>query len=321
LEVEEGPYEDETPYFVDGADPFVVRFRVKALVVLPIEGAPPIKIPEIWERYSRTKLLSPNQGSWAYSARLVNSLVEQTSEDGTMIESFLQKCKSDNCVFPVPSNIAARPRVGLQVKTVDGTAEVAIPGPEEATSEEEAGTDLPRESIRIQGMLAEIGATFGYSAWIPRGDRVAVEQTLSKSARSVVARELPIRFDDATLRTIENIDVLWLKRSRIVRVFEVEHTTAIYSGLLRMADLCALQPNIADTLPLHIVAPLERREKVFSEILRPVFSLLEGGPLSRNCTYLSYDAVKSIIARHDLRHMKDTILDELTESADALWSY
>lgn len=73
-----------------------------------------------------------------------------------------------------------------------------------------------------------------------------------------------------TIRTIEQIDVICLKRRAIVRAFEVEHTTAVYSGILRMADLLALQPNM--DINLHIVAPGARREKVFQEIQRPVFS-------------------------------------------------
>ena len=71
------------------------------------------------------------------------------------------------------------------------------------------------------------------------------------------------------MRTIEQIDVLWLKRAEIVRAFEVEHTTSIYSGILRMADLLAMQPNI--TIKLHIVAPASRREK-FSRKLAGLFS-------------------------------------------------
>lgn len=45
-----------------------------------------------------------------------------------------------------------------------------------------------------------------------------------------------------------------------------------------MADLLALQPNM--DIKLHIVAPEARREKVFSEIRRPVFSLLDRAPLA-----------------------------------------
>lgn len=70
-----------------------------------------------------------------------------------------------------------------------------------------------------------------------------------------------------------------------MRAFEIEHTTAIYSGILRMADLLALQPNM--DIRLNIIAPSERREKVFQELRRPVFSLLERGPLSESCSFIS----------------------------------
>ena len=44
------------------------------------------------------------------------------------------------------------------------------------------------------------------------------------------------------------------------------------AGILRMADVSALHPNV--NIKLHIVAPYARGEKVFQEIQRPVFSLL-----------------------------------------------
>jgi hypothetical protein len=40
-----------------------------------------------------------------------------------------------------------------------------------------------------------------------------------------------------------------------------------------MADLIALQPNL--NIPLYIVAPADRREKVISEINRPTFRRLD----------------------------------------------
>ena len=49
------------------------------------------------------------------------------------------------------------------------------------------------------------------------------------------------------------------------RAFEIEHTTAIYSGLLRMADLLSLQPNM--DINLHIVARNQQAAlRVFREI-------------------------------------------------------
>jgi hypothetical protein len=100
----------------------------------------------------------------------------------------------------------------------------------------------------------------------------------------------------------------------MARAFEVEHTTSIYSGLLRMADLLALQPNM--DIKLHIVAPAARRDKVFQEIKRPVFSLLERGPLDERCTYMSYDSVDEVAKLRHLAHMSDSVLDDYAEEAE-----
>jgi hypothetical protein len=125
---------------------------------------------------------------------------------------------------------------------------------------------------------------------------------------------LPLNYDETTIKTIEQIDVIWLRRRAIVRAFEVEHTTSIYSGILRMADLLALQPNM--DIKLHIVAPVERREKVFQELRRPVFSLLDEGPLAESCTYLSYDSIEELAKQKHLAHLSDSVLDEYAEEAE-----
>ena len=98
------------------------------------------------------------------------------------------------------------------------------------------------------------------------------------------------------------------------RAFEIEHTTAIYSGLLRMADLLALQPNM--DIRLHVVAPADRRDQVLREIRRPVFSLLDRGPLYEQCSYLSYDSIQSLGETPNLSYMKDTIVGEYEETTE-----
>ena len=123
-----------------------------------------------------------------------------------------------------------------------------------------------------------------------------------------------MNYDDTTLRTIEHIDVLWLKGRSMTPAFEVEHTTAVYSGLLRMADLLALQPNM--NIRLHIVAPDDKREKVLREIKRPVFSLLDRGPLYESCTFLPYEAISKLGETRHLSHMSDSIIEEYEESAE-----
>jgi hypothetical protein len=125
---------------------------------------------------------------------------------------------------------------------------------------------------------------------------------------------LPLNYDDTTLKTVEQIDVIWLRGRSMARAFEVEHTTAIYSGLLRMADLLALQPNM--NIRLHIVAPDEKREKVLREIRRPVFSLLDRGPLYESCSFLGYSDVQEIAGMKFLSHMSDSIVEEYEEFAN-----
>ena len=47
-------------------------------------------------------------------------------------------------------------------------------------------------------------------------------------------------------------------------------------------------------IKLHIVAPEARKRKVMTEIQRPVFSLLEKGPLSEYCTFLPYGSLREL---------------------------
>jgi hypothetical protein len=164
-----------------------------------------------------------------------------------------------------------------KVKTPEGEFTVVVPADDEEESEETATARFKppetRQSIQTQAKLAEIGAIMGFKIWIPSADRTRVLELIPVNERNAFLETLPLNANEATLDTIKQIDVLWIRRGSIVRAFEVEHTTAVYSGLLRMADLLALQPNM--DINLHIVAPDERREKVFREMSRPVFMLLE----------------------------------------------
>ena len=68
------------------------------------------------------------------------------------------------------------------------------------------------------------------------------------------------------------IDVLWLEPEGHIRAaFEVEHTTSIYSGIVRMLDLALSgEPGIARGL--YLVAPDSREEEVRAQLRRPAFS-------------------------------------------------
>lgn len=205
-----------------------------------------------------------------------------------------------------------------KIKRPEGEVTVVVPSDDEEESEaaEPASKHIEvRQSIQIQARLAEIGATMGLKIWVPNADRARVLELIHPSAQAHLIDGLPLNSNEATLDTIKQIDVLWIRRGSIVRAFEVEHTTAVYSGLLRMADLLALQPNME--IRLHIVAPDERRDKVFREMLRPVFMLLERGPLSGSCTFISYESVDAIRNLKHLAHTHDGIIADYEERPES----
>jgi len=204
------------------------------------------------------------------------------------------------------------------VRTETGEIAVEIPEREDKEAEVAPPIEVDQEikaSIKMQAKIVQLGAILGFNIWVPPGDRGRVSEALPSQYRNKLITTLPLNYDTATLKTIENIDVIWLDRRSIAQAFEVEHTTAIYSGLLRMADLLALQPRIQ--ISLHIVAPASRREQVRPEIVRPVFSVLEGGAMAERCSFLSYDALEAILSQPNLRHARETILEEYEEFFEA----
>jgi len=314
LEVVSAAYEDSTPRFLAAEDPFVVRFKVRPLVWLPIEKCVPIKEPIAWNALSFTKSSTPaSPVGWTGTVR--RSLNRLTDADGKCLEELLDRQQGGGATYPQDADEWRR-LLAKAIYRPDKEKAVAVTVPVddklEPAEPEEPATTI-RESSSVQALLASVGETMGFKVWLPKNDRSSVLKEW-KAAPGALIDILPLNYDETTLQTVEQIDVLWLKGRSIVRAFEVEHTTAIYSGLLRMADLLALQPNM--NIRLHIVAPEVRKEKVFNEIRRPVFSLLERGPLSECCTFISYDSLRELAELPHLAYTKDNILDEYEEEAE-----
>jgi len=311
LTVNAGPYKDDSPVFTAENDPFTVRFKVTPTVWLDLDKAVPIHDEEIWKGLSFTRELTQNSIAWTGKVR--GSLVRLDEADGEFIAQVLRRQLSTPKTYPIDEQEKKKIATHTVVRS-DKVVSVSVPEDSKTVDEvSPAPESEARESIRVQSLIAQIGHRMGMSIWIPRSDRERVLREWKDSDARVLER-LPLNYDDTTLRTIEQIDVLWLRNRSIVRAFEVEHTTSIYSGILRMADLLALQPNM--DINLHIVAPMTKREKVFQEIRRPVFSLLDRGPLAESCTYLSYDALRDVAQLKHLEHLSDKVLDEYSEEAE-----
>ncbi|MEK0084200.1 hypothetical protein [Benzoatithermus flavus] len=167
----------------------------------------------------------------------------------------------------------------------------------------------------IQWLLLKLGNDMGLDVWVAKNDRGKSFQGNLFTSLPRLKPTLPLQFDEATTRTIELIDVLWLKGNSIQAAFEIESTTSVFSGLLRMSDLITMQPNL--NIPLYIVAPGERRAKVMTEVNRPTFARLTP-PMSEMCQFISFEELRSqvSVAKNFLQFLKPEFLNAFAESCD-----
>lgn len=315
LEVKGSYFVDDKPIFANENDPFVLRFKVEPVVWLPLENGIPIREDFIWNKLSFTKSLTKepkDSARWNYM--VYSSPRLWPKEDCEYLEGVLKKQAKKLTDYPFNENDQKKLKAHkIKVSSMKEVT-VSVPDDEEDKTEivktKDVGNNI-RESLRVQAKLAEIGEKLGMKIWLPSSDRTRVLESWKPKQDNVLLEDLPLVFDGTTLNTIKNIDVLWIKRRSIIRAFEVEDKTSIYSGILRMADLLALQPML--DIKIHIVAPADRRDEVFKQISRPVFSVMEKGPLSELCSYISYYSVYELSKERQLEFMKDTIVDEYSE--------
>ena len=156
--------------------------------------------------------------------------------------------------------------------------------PEEIENLEPVEKELS-DHIIMQWKLAKLGKKAGSKVWVPRNDQSRLENNygfVDYESEFTAGIDTPARY-------VEQIDVVWKKEFQIDAAFEIENSTSIYSGLLRFADLKQVAPN--HNYPLFIVAPIEKRERVINQVIRPSFQKLN---LSQDVRYLSYEAVNDI---------------------------
>lgn len=143
-----------------------------------------------------------------------------------------------------------------------------------STSPSESTIDNLHEEThkKIQWMLAKLGRKPPECGrvWIAHDNRSQSWKNEKFNSLSIEALP-PLAIGESAEETIKYIDVLWLSSdNQVEAAFEIECTTSIYSGLLRMVDLLTLSPNL--TINLYIVVPESRVEKVKKQLSRPAFN-------------------------------------------------
>jgi hypothetical protein len=243
-----------------------------------------------------------------WSGHFRGSPARERAEDAKIIIGAMEEAKATP--KPIPYDEKKYRRTPISPKTYQaGELEVTIPDEgDEVTCGEEEKADTAHEEI--QWILLKLGKDLTLDVHVAKNDRNKTYK--GKRLGDLSVAKPPMHFDEATNKTIENIDVLWLDDKAIVAAFEIEHTTAIYSGLLRMSDLISMQPNVS--IRLYIVAPDERRNKVVEEVMRPTFSKLNP-PLSECCQYISYSSLRKKVqdVADVVHHLKPSFIDEIAE--------
>jgi type II restriction enzyme len=142
-------------------------------------------------------------------------------------------------------------------------------------SASKSGEDGDRTHTEVQGWLRDLGHALGYDVWVASNDRSRMYGS-SRLADGCLD-ELPAPLAGSPgADAIRLIDVLWLERTgadagEVAAAFEVEHTTSIYSGIVRLLDL-ALGTASQRAQGLFLVAPDNREADVRTQLARPAFS-------------------------------------------------
>lgn len=142
---------------------------------------------------------------------------------------------------------------------------------------------------QVQGSLRDIGMALGFSVWIAANDRNRPHGNgvLGDGCLAMLPDGLAGQPGADSIRLI---DVVWLEpgSGKVVAAFEVEHTTSIYSGIVRLLDL-AYGSGLDSCDALFLVAPDGRENDVRQQIRRPAFSKI--GKL--NFRYLPYGELRA----------------------------
>jgi len=149
--------------------------------------------------------------------------------------------------------------------------------------ETKTGNKIPELGhSQVQTLLASIGKRKGFDVWLPFIDRTKLDWSITTKFQC--SELLPSGFD--SLRSVvQEVDVIGMVKGsgRVSALYEIEHSTPIYSGLLRFNDMLLTAPEVRPRF--SIVANDIRREAFVHQVNRPTF---RRSGLNEVCSFLDY---------------------------------
>ena len=142
----------------------------------------------------------------------------------------------------------------------------------ELSAKEKKETKQAREGdqthAEIQGWLRDLGWALGFDVWVAANDRSRLFG--AGKLGDGCLNELPLSVRGAG-DAVALIDIVWFTtEGQPAAAFEVEHTTSIYSGIVRLLDL-AHGAELTNAVPLFLAAPDSREKEVRDQLQRPAF--------------------------------------------------
>jgi type II restriction enzyme len=171
-----------------------------------------------------------------------------------------------------------------------------------AVDAENGGITPELSHSEVQTMIFAIGIAKGFDIWVPQNDRRKLDGTIIdvSSCREELPSSVAPIFD-----VVSEIDVLWLEKgaNRIHSAFEVEHSTPIYTALLRFNDLHLTVEK--DNPRYRVVAEDSRRSLFVKQLNRPTF---RASGLNESCSFLEYRNIYGWHQRLNLELAPDLVL-------------
>src|SRR6266568_1729266 len=148
-----------------------------------------------------------------------------------------------------------------------------------------AAREADHTHTEVQGWLRDLGIALGFQVWIASNDgaRSYKDGRLADGCLDRLPRVLA-KAGAADAIRLNDVE----QSGDVAAAFEVEHTTSIYSGIVRMLDL-ALGIDGAAARNFFLVAPDDREGEVRAQFARPAFSRVS----ELNLRYLQYSELRS----------------------------
>lgn len=258
-----------------GEPRYTWRYPVEPVVALePTRGIPGARVAEQLQCLSRLK---------QWGTFLQRSLNRVPEDDGERLLALLKEPR-EAVPIELPEH---RPRGRQRHLAPEPGLLEAQASPLKVPIGEQPEEVPPTESrthSEIQAKLRDIGLFEGFDVWVADRGKTWNGRLLGEGCLT----DLPVVASERTRRVMRMIDVIWFRKGagHPVRFFEIEHSTSVYSGLLRFNDVIIDFP-----IPeAFIVGDGERTSAKFErEIARRTF---DHSGLRDVTKFLFYDQVR-----------------------------